>query len=387
MIDYSFIRLKPTLNEALAIGNSPTAQEVYNYQIQLTPCESFLQISNLDSGIAFDGDYRAELIDCEENVFADITSNFTIYEFIDKNGVNQIAFEFAKINVDLGFKEVLLRLTHTTGIDVYYSNKFIITNESKHETTRFDYKSYSYFKGISYDVVDLYQSIRLNYWFDQVENETEVSDYYQISNGNTVSNRALYKQKENYKSEYTNRFVYERSNIMLISDVIYIDGIRVTNKPQVTAGERLNYSNIFEGSFSCYKNYDDTYTPTYQITDELGLISYSPNGSYTLVSLPNEINGSFNRNVTLGSGTIIIRKASDNSIIQTFTENDVDLVDNSFTVDISGLITENDIYTVTISKGLFLSGCESFDGIQWSFSTSLGSYNNTQYKSTQYFTD
>ena len=70
MIDYSFIRLKPTLNEALDTGNSPLSQYIYYNQIHLLPCENYLQITNLDNGIAFDGDYKAELIDCNNIILA-----------------------------------------------------------------------------------------------------------------------------------------------------------------------------------------------------------------------------------------------------------------------------------------------------------------------------
>lgn len=391
MIDYSFIRLKPTLNEALNIGNSPLSQYIYYNQIHLLPCENYLQTTNVKDGIVFNGDYKAELIDCNENVLADITQNVGIYEFIDKNGINQISFELAKLNLDFGFKELLLKLTHTVSNDAFYSNQFVLTADCSYETSRFDYKSYGYVNGVSYDKVPYYQSIRLNFWFDNVENETEVSDYYQISNGNTISNRALYKQLEKYKAEYLTRFAYERANIMLISDVIYIDGVRITNKPQVKNGERLGYSNLFDGSFACYKDYNDTYTYGYQIASPLSLTNQSPLGIYTLATLPTEITGTFNRNIVLNTGTIEIRKTSDDSLIQYFIEDDIIVVGNTFTIDITGVITLNDSYYITISNNLFSSGCETFNGIDdnssWIFQTSLGDFNNADFNNTDFFTN
>ena len=133
MIDYSFIRLMPTLNEALNAGNSPLSQYIYYNQIHLLPCENYLQTTNVKDGIAFNGDYKAELIDCNENVLADITQNVGIYEFIDKNGINQISFELAKLNLDFGFKELLLKLTHTVSNNDFYSNQFVLFDLLIHE--------------------------------------------------------------------------------------------------------------------------------------------------------------------------------------------------------------------------------------------------------------
>tara|TARA_R100000541_G_scaffold45643_1_gene52618 strand:+ start:2194 stop:3369 length:1176 start_codon:yes stop_codon:yes gene_type:complete len=391
MIDYSFIRLKPTLNEALNTGNSPLSQYIYYNQIHLLPSENYLQTTNVKDGIVFNGDYRAELIDCEENILADITQNVGIYEFIDKNGINQISFELAKLNVDFGFKELILRLTHTVSNNAFYSNPFVLTAESSYETSRFDYKSYGYVNGVSYEIAPYYQSIRLNFWFDNVENETEVSDYYQISNGNTISNRALYKQLEKYKSEYLTRFAYERANIMLISDVIYVDGVRITNKPQVKNGDRLGFSNLFDGSFACYKDYNDTFIYGYQILEPLGLISQSPLGIYTLSSLPTEITGVFNRNITLNTGTIEIRKISDDSLVQYYIEDDINVIGNTFTIDITGVITLNDEYYITITSGLFTNGFETYEGIDdnisWTFKTSLGDFDNTDFNNIDFFTN
>lgn len=391
MIDYSFIRLKPTLNDALNIGDSPLSQFIYYNQIHLLPSENYLQISNLDNGISFDGDYKAELVDCEDNLLADITSRFAIYEFIDKNGINQIAFEFAQVGLDFGFQAVLLKLTHTTGSDIYYSNPFILTDEFSYETTRFDYKSYGYLNGISYDKVPFYQSIRLNFWFDNVENQTEVSDYYQISNGNTISNRALYKQLEKYKSEYLNRFVYERANVLLINDVIYCTTTRITNKPQIKNSDRIGYSNLFESSFSCFKNYNDVFEWDYQIAQRLSLIDKSPFNLYTLSTLPTEINGTFNKNITKNIGTIELRDKDTDALLAYYTEDDIAIVDNLFTIDITGVIVSNGNYYIKISNDLFYSGLEIFNGIdnnnEWVFSVTNGDFNNADFNNTDFFTN
>jgi len=390
MIDYSFIRLKPTLNEALDIGDCPLSQFIYYNQIHLLPNENYLQITNIKNGIAFDNDYKAEIVDCSDNILADITQNVGIYEFIDKNGVNQISFELAKLGVDFGFQAVSLKLSHTTSDAVFYSNPFVITSEFEYETTRYDYKSYGYFNGISYDKVPFTQSIRLNFWFDNVESQTEVSDYYQITNGNTVSTRALYKQLEKFKSEYLNRFTYERANVLLIHDVIYSNSTRITNKPQIKNNDRLGYSNIFESSFSCFKDYNDEFDYGFQILDELSLNLRSPLGRYDLTSLPTLITGSFNRNVTLGSGFLEVRDSLTDNLLAYYTEDDITLVGNSFSIDNTGIITTNGTYYILVSSGLFYDIFNIYDGIsnstEWQFIVSDADFNGIDFNNTDFFT-
>ena len=188
-MDYSFIKLSKTIDSE----NPKISQINYSDCVQLLPSESYLQISNNADGIAFDNDFAVFVVDCENTSLADITTNVSIFEFTDINGVHQIAFEINFLNVDFGFQPVRLKFVKTTGSDIWFSNEILITEEAEEQTTRFDYKANDYFHGISYNIVDFYQSIRLRCFFDRLDNETEVKDYYQISKGNTISTRALLK--------------------------------------------------------------------------------------------------------------------------------------------------------------------------------------------------
>jgi hypothetical protein len=133
-MDYSFLRLSKTMAEANQLKDSPLAVIRYTEVIQLLPTEHYLQISNTDFGISFDGDYQAILVDCNDTQLADITDNVAIYEFVDRNGINQIAFELYKLNVDFYKKPVHLKLIHTLSNDVYYSNSFYVTEYEKEKT-------------------------------------------------------------------------------------------------------------------------------------------------------------------------------------------------------------------------------------------------------------
>ena len=383
-MDYSFIRFSETLAEAGNQRNSPLANILYSNAIQLLPNEHYLQKTNVEDGISFDGDFKATIVDCSDNELADITSSVAIYEYLDRNGVNQLDFEIYKVGVDFGRQPIYLKLKHTTSDAVYYSNPFLITDIDSDQTTRFDYFNHSYFQGISYDKTDFYQSIRLNLYFQGLEDKTEVSDYYQISTGNTISTRPLYKQLELYKSDSFNNFAFERTNILLLSDVVYIDGVRMSNKTTLKSGVRVGRTNDFNTDFACYKNYNEKYLPYPFIYVPLFLATYIPNDVYSLSILPLNITGTFNKLVTKDTGTIKLYKES--ILIATYSESDIAISGNTFSVPFNGVVSEIGNYSVEVSAGLFMNGLDVFSGTIWNFSVILGEFDNNDFDNNEFLT-
>lgn len=280
-MDYSFIRLSK-----IEDSENPAISKInYSDCIQLATDEIYTQISNNSDGIAFDNDYSVFVVDCENTELLDITAKVDIYEFTDKNGINQVIFTIDSIGQDFGFNPLKLKFIKTTGSDIWYSNELIITDEFLEETTRFDYKSNGYFHGISYDIINVKQSIRLRCFFDRLDNETEVKDYYQITRGNTISTRALFKELSHYKFSTINPFVFRRINILLIHDIIYIDTYRMTNKTNVKGSERLGFSNLSEAEFSAYIDKSDVYISGLQtvLLPHYSGLHYSPTHYSTTV--------------------------------------------------------------------------------------------------------
>jgi len=99
------------------------------------------------------------------------------------------------------------------------------------------------------------------------------------------------------------------------------------------------------------------------------------------MDFPNEISGTFNRNITLGTGFLRVYK--DNALFLTFTESNIIVVDNAFFIDVTNLFPDNGEYFITFTNGLFKSGIEVYKGITdptfWTFVITNGEYNNTQY--------
>ncbi len=378
-MDYSFIRFSETLAEANLLKDSPLSNIRYNEVIQLLPNEIYLQKTNIASGISFDGDLQVLVVDCSDKTLADITENVSVYEYIDSDGINQLDIEFYKLGVDFYKKPVHIKLKNIYTDESFYSNSIFITEYEKEKTTRFDYFNHKKFFGISYDKTNFYQSIRLQLWFDKLEDKTEVSDYYQISNGNTISTRPLYKQVEIYACEMMSNFVFERANIMLLHDIIFVDGVRMTNKTTLKSGERIKSSNIFKTQTSIFKNYKETYLPIANIFEPLAITEKYPFGTLTLSSFLEKLTITFNRNVFIGFGTIKIYNSSD-VVVFSFVPLHSEVTSNVY--EKTGITTlTNGTYRVEISEGTFYNRLDIMPFTSWEFKLVNGDYSSEDYSS------
>lgn len=103
------------------------------------------------------------------------------------------------------------------------------------------------------------------------------------------------------------------------------------------------------------------------------------------MNFPNEITATFNQPIVLGSGTLKVYK--NNTLFLTFTEADIVISGNTFTIDVTNLFPDFGSYYIIISEGLFKGeGCFNFsitNPNEWTFEVSSAQYNKPQY-SNQY---
>ena len=391
-IDYSFIRLKNSFLEAKNIGDSPEATHFDYGFVNLASDEAYLQITNIDEGISFNGDYNVDIVNCSNESLADVTGRVYVEEFT-RNGVNQLSFEIVNLGVDFGWETVYFRFTHTISNVVYWSNPLNITDYNKHKTTFFEYYSSSDLQGIGYSNSQKKQAIRLRLFFDISNSETEISDYFQISTSNTISNRALVKLSQKYKINAINDFCYLRLNILLIHDNIYVDGIRMTNKTSFESDDREGSSNWFSSSFSMKKNFSDKKEYEYQIFEGLNAIEFLPIGSYTLAAIlltGNYVVFNTTSNIVIHTGTITLYDSL-NNIIDTFTEADITTDENEMSIfNLTDNIVSNGVYHIKISDQLVSAEGVYFGGINddttWFFTVGDADYSSLDYNSNDYFT-
>jgi hypothetical protein len=376
MQDLSFIRLEPNFQDAKYTGASNMASIFFFGQICLSPDETYLQTTNTPSGIAFDGNYEVTIVDCNDVELQDITNNVAINERTI-NGLPQIDFEIVNIGSDYYAKTVFLKFKHTVSNYVWYSNPLNITNYFINETSRFDYKNAT---------DSFYQSIRLKTYFTVNDAESQSSEYVTYD-GKKLTSRLITTEIEKYIFDKIDNFTYRRLNNLLSRNIIYLNGNRVTDKQTLPSKDRAGDSNIFNIDFKVAIDYNETYTEVLQIFEQLALVDQTPLGFYSSF-IPTEIIGSFNRNITLGVGTLTIYK--DNVLFATYNQGDIAVVDNEFTIDILGLLVDNGDYYINFTSGLFTDALGNTIAItndtDWAFSLIDGEFSATDFDNTEFLT-
>ncbi len=393
-MDYSFLKLYNSIDEALNDDLFKDKQLSYYIPVQLSPNEAYSQKTNYEGGISFQNNFTIEIVDSCESVLKDITSNVFIEEFTDAVGLNQCKIEIININEDFYGRAVFIRFTNNAGNDVYYTRPIKITNKDIEKTFRFDYKDNSNSVGLSYENSDFEQSIRLNCKFKDFNNKSDVSDYRQASTGLTISGLEKMSLAQDFMSEQMDTFTFIRLQKLLFHNIIYMDGVRVTNKPILEQGGRIGQSNLMKASFTAFKDYNDKKDYEYQIFGGLQLLNLYPQGNYTLSNLGEEIIFQFNTNIQINTGSLSVYTSA-NDLIVSFNESEMSLYGNNGVIieNLLTHITVNDDYYIVFDSGLISSeefGL-SFDGISdnttWTFTVSDGDYSALDYNSEDYLID
>lgn len=106
------------------------------------------------------------------------------------------------------------------------------------------------------------------------------------------------------------------------------------------------------------------------------------------MNFPNQITATFSQPITLGVGTVKVYK--DNVLFLTFTQLDVVIVGNTFTIDVTNLFPDFGNYYILISEGLFRgNGCSTFkitNPTDWTFTIIGGEYDPEDYDTTNDYT-
>ena len=388
MIDYSFLRLKDSIELAKDMRDSPVTTHFSYIPIQLLPNKTYLQITNFDGGISLDSDCEVFVVDCNDNVLADITDNVFIEEFTDSKGNNQCKIEYVNLTVDFYRETVLIKFKMLSSNAQFWSNPINITSYQSERTVYFEYKNYDDFMGIGYTNANVSQSISLSMYFDIPIDDTETEDYFQISRNNTISARALQKLFEQYKIEQINRFTFERLNVLFKHELIYLDGVRVTNKPVVSSSERLGDANYFETDVVVAKNYDDTLIYSFQVFEGIQLTNFVPQGLHITGTTFVVVSFSANINLTLNTGTITIFNST-GTLQNTFTQADMTVSGSNLTIATS-LSYSDDTYYVNISEGLVSAigvlNSAITDQTTWAFELRASDYSVSDYSTVDYYT-
>ena len=390
-MDFSFLKLYDSINESLNDSEFKDAEVTYFLPIQLSPNETYLQITNYRGGLSFSGVYTAAVVDDCGNILKDITNNVFIEEFNDVNGIVQNKIEIVRIAQDFYGRAVFIRFFHSESGLSYYTRPIKITDKGIEKTFRFDYTNNLNLLGISYETAQCTQSIRLANKFTGYNNESEVGEYFQISTSNTISTRFLKKISNAYLIERIDTFTFERLQKVFEHDTIYIDFKRITTNPILEPSERIGQTNVFSSGFNAYLNKEDVYNFQYQIFTGIQVVEFIPYGVYTLDGLVANGRVVFNVNIqSLNNGTIKLYDSS-NVLISTFDQTQMSITDNR--IDIVGItadVVSNGMYYFTISSGLVTILGIDYEGVLdptiWTFIVADEMFDSTEFDSTEFLT-
>lgn len=380
----SFLKLYDSLYSAINDDLFKNKQVSYFTSIQLSPNETYLQVTDYTGGISISSDFEAYIVNSCDDELLDITEHVFIQEFIDYNGQTQCKIEIVNINKDFGGRAVQIRIDQNTSDVKYYTRPIKITNKDIDKTYRFDY----------YNDYDCYESIRLLMRLSSLQNNTEVSDYFQISTGNNISFRPLKQIDRQFSIDNIDTTTFLTLQDILLRDIVYIDGVRMTNKPVLEFDERIGFSNVAKANFVASMNDYDVYAYTYQIFEGFDYINFTPIGSNSIGNISNDLIIEFSSNVVLNTGFIEIYEGV--NLVESYDETDITVIGNkAYVYDVFGVgndIDTNGNYYVLVSEGLFSSvlGMENeaiTSSSEWEIIITQGDFDGNDFDSNDFLTD
>jgi hypothetical protein len=236
---------------ALAIkdGDPNTVKIPKGAFIQQLPNETFIQKTSGQEGISFVAQIKVELICCCAQVKKDISDKFSYTGFVDAKGINQIDFEFGKVNDDFWTETLYLKITDLINGNVWYSNGFYVTEYNSHLSTLMTYTSEDDFENVYYSISPIYQNVRFQgVYYRTRPNETTRQQYTQTT-GNIVNYKAIETKYKGYVVDKINNQTYESLDHVLRHPILYFDNKRVEAKEALKSGDTIGDTNWFVSGF------------------------------------------------------------------------------------------------------------------------------------------
>lgn len=248
---FSFLQISTDINKAQDLGESPHATLRLTQQIQLLPFDPqpYLQATNSKLPLSVNNDYSVFLVKCNDLTEVDVTDHVFI-----RNFESQLVIKLAYLPYDFNTTPVYLKIDRgTTGSaqNIYYSNKFLLTRHNESLTSRIDYKERDRIitDPNTETLSGLFQSIRLQFYFDNLVDATDIETYYQISTSQTVTPRVSVKEYYKWKTQLFNGWALSRLAQALYDGRCYINQVRNYIVEGFERAEREGMSNISENVF------------------------------------------------------------------------------------------------------------------------------------------
>lgn len=386
-MDLGFVRLYLNDFQSALKGDDSNDVRIPKYAyIQLLPCGILSQFSRCKDGVSFVGGIKVELIDSCQTVLQNVTDFFAYDTFI-QDGLSQINWEFGKVGKDYYYKPLFLKITDLINNNVYYSSRFLMTNMDSELSTNFVYTENTRFRGIPYDLKPFYQQVRFyKCFYKDSANTSNLKEYTQTS-GRIMNYRNITTFIKSFTFDKLDIAIDNRMNEMFAHSIVYANGERV--KLQSYESKEIVGDSNWKSAIIKVNPQDEYFTLDGQLLEGFTLDTFTPSGSYTVDLFPNDIIGVFNQVFTLGVGTLKIYDQF-NTLITTFTEEDIIVDGNLFGIVNSSFVKDLKGYYVLISEGLFKGvGCNTFkitNPTDWTFTIGGGQYDPDDYDTTNDYT-
>ena len=262
-----------------------------------------------------------------------------------------------------------------------------MTNMDSELSTNFVYTENTRFRGIPYDLKPFYQQVRFYKCFYKDSSNTSNLKEYTQTNGRIMNYRNVTTFGKSFIFDKLDIAIDNRLNEMFAHSIVYANDERI--KLQSYESKEVIGDTNWKSAIFKVNPQEQYYTLSYQLLEPLKLDLFTPSGYYTTITFPNDIVGLFNKPITLGSGELKIFDQF-NTLIVTFTQADIVLVGNTFTINNSAFVKTLKNYYITISDGLFKGlGCSEFkitNTTDWTFTIGTGEYDSADYDTTNDYT-
>lgn len=235
----------------------------YSFEgVQLLPNHpfSYIQRTYAKEGIEIE-EWAVLAKDLCGNTLEDLTEYFDIVRVFDDEdtGLPQVEWSLKEIPFDFGFRNIYLQIQ--VGADAFiYSSPFYLTDYRKDWVSRWDYRN---------DDEETMLSTSLRFYFRQPKSQQEISNYTQVSTGNTFTATSKLTKYERWNTEVIEINFIEKIKEMFLFREVYSMGLNDDYPVRTGLFEAIESpdlemdENFVEQEINLLRNYTQLYDPNY----------------------------------------------------------------------------------------------------------------------------
>lgn len=321
--------------------------------VQLLPNNplKYIQVTDTPEGLNLE-DWTAKVVNLCTEEKTDITPYFIVEKPTNsQNGNPQLYWSLQNVPYDFGYELVYLELKQAVG-ETFYSQPFLLTEIESEKTTQFHYRTKK---------SEPYQSIGLQTWFRNIARNEELTQYYEASTRNTVTQAVKVNKLEKHFTELMSLDILNHLSDILICPYLYLNQIRISLFEAPKFPEVTNQENFGKMDFMVSPNKNDTIDLTELFPIEktslllqanINTYDISNTGTTNLYVLGNDLLGATPTEITSVDQTFITSGAitiSTDKQYLIFTANSVNAQNQLFTYTITDSLGNTSTANVTLN--------------------------------------